>query len=55
MKKNELESFIGNLKNWAEDESENIYLKEEERALYLNKSVEIDDYIYSEEIETATY
>lgn len=54
-KKNELESFIGNLKNWAEDESENVYLKEEEKQVYLNTSREVDDYIYSDEIETATY
>ena len=52
-KKNELERFVSDFKLWAEDKKE--FLKENEIELFLNKSQEVDDYMYSDEIYEATF
>ncbi len=53
MKKNELESYIYKLKQNTEDEDSKKYLKDSEIEQYLLKSQEIDDYMFSDEIDTA--
>lgn len=55
MKKNELESYIFRLKELAADEFKKPYLKEEEIENFLNKSQEIDDFMFSDEIDIITY
>jgi hypothetical protein len=45
MKKNELESYVFQLKEMANDENKKKYLKDEERQKYLDMSTEIDDYL----------
>lgn len=48
MKKNELESYIFRLKEIVADEEKMPYLKEEEKELFLTKSQEIDDFMFSD-------
>ena len=53
MKKNELESFIFKLKEITENEQKLPFLKKKEVEKFLNKSQEIDDYMFSDEFLNA--
>lgn len=52
MKKNELESFIFKLKQMVDEEEHNVYLTETEKTEFVEKSKEIDDFMFSDEIST---
>ena len=54
MKKNELESFIFKLKQMVDEEEHNVYLTETEKTEFLEKSKEIDDFMFSDEISSIT-
>lgn len=55
MKKNELEGFIFQLKELVSDEEKKPYMKETEIEGFLNKSQEIDDFMFSDKITNTTY
>ena len=55
MKKNELESFVFKLKEFVNNDESNVFLNDQEKELFMQRSEEIDDYMFSPEIDTATF
>lgn len=55
MKKNELESFVYKLKEMVNNEDSNKFLNDEEKDSFMKRSEEIDDYMFSPEIDVATF
>jgi hypothetical protein len=55
MKKNELESFVYKLKEMVDNEDSNKFLNDEEKESFMKRSEEVDDYMFSPEIDEASF